>query len=137
MAINQIERGDHMMENNKSILVYGFTEKDKTNLEKLLSSNDLPNYREIEKNMCNMTINDILNGLKIEVFNIQNLPEEKVILFNNLSDAELDRAISSVRGVFSPQPILAVVTPTSSEWTFKDLLEHLIEEREWFKKRGV
>ncbi|WP_315117204.1 DUF3783 domain-containing protein [uncultured Clostridium sp.] len=125
------------MENNKTILIYGFTEKEKEILENLVSIKKLPTYKVIEKKMCNMTINDIINGLKLELFNVQDLPEEKVILFNNLSDIELDRAISSVRGVFSPSPILAVVTPTSIKWTFKDLLEHLIEERELFKKRGV
>lgn len=125
------------MENNKTILIYGFTEEEKGVLENLISIKKLPTYKVIEKKMCNMTINDIINGLKLELFNVQDLPEEKVILFNNLSDIELDRAISSVRGVFSPSPILAVVTPTSIKWTFKDLLEHLIEERELFKKRGV
>lgn len=137
MAINEMERSDYTMENNKTILIYGFTEEEKRILENLVNMKKLPSYKVIEKKMCNMTINDIVNGLKLEIFNVGNLPEEKVILFNNLSDIELDGAISSVRGVFSPSPILAVVTPTSIEWTFKDLLEHLIEEREWFKKRGV
>ncbi|GAA0726177.1 DUF3783 domain-containing protein [Clostridium malenominatum] len=125
------------MENNKCILIYGFTEEDKILLENLFKSKGFPSYTEIEENMCNMTINDIIDGLKLGVFNVHNLPKEKVILFNNLSDLELDSCIKSLRGVFSPQPILAVVTPTSIDWTFKNLLEHLIEEREWFKKRGV
>jgi hypothetical protein len=58
------------------------------------------------------------------------LPEEKVVLFNNFTDGELDKAIKSIRSNKSFKPILAVVTPTSLDWEFHYLLEHLIEERE-------
>ena len=42
----------------------------------------------------------------------------------------LKPAINKARQLV-PGCILAVVTPISKTWKFKDLLEHLIKEREW------
>ncbi|SQC00864.1 DUF3783 domain-containing protein [Clostridium tetanomorphum] len=86
--------------------------------------------------MANMTLKDILNGLNLQIFDNVCVPEDKVILFNNFSDKELESAIQLIRSEFNKVPILAVVTPTSIEWTFKNLIEHLIEEREWFKNNN-
>ena len=35
--------------------------------------------------------------------------------------------------VITENPIMAVVTETSKEWQFNYLVEHLIEEREWYR----
>ena len=40
-----------------------------------------------------------------------------------------------MRAIIGREGIMAVVTPTSIEWTFDYLLEHLMEEREWFKQK--
>lgn len=64
----------------------------------------------------------------------ESLPKEKVILFNGFSDDELDKIIKLIRATIGRSPILAVVTDTSKRWTFEYLVEHLIEEREWYKK---
>ena len=31
--------------------------------------------------------------------------------------------------------VLAVVTPMSRNWSFKYLMNHLLEEREWYRKQ--
>jgi hypothetical protein len=61
------------------------------------------------------------------------MPDEKVILFNDMSDEEIQKYIEHLRSSFKPLPILAVITETSEKWTFEYLVEHLIEEREKFK----
>lgn len=116
------------------ILIYGLNEQETNTLEKIASEYNLPKYKIIKSDMGKMKIKDILNGLKLEAFNT-NLLKEKVILFNNFTDIELKYTINIVRETFSFSPILAVITPTSIEWTFENLLKHLIEEREWFKKQ--
>lgn len=117
-----------MLNNHKSILVYGL---DKDAHHALLA----PHYSTIiiSKEMANMKLKEIIDGYKFESYD-KELPEEKVIVFNNFTDEELQGMIKVVRAI-APSSILAVVTPTSIDWTFKDLVEHLIEEREWYKNR--
>lgn len=119
------------------MLIYGFHQEDRKIIDDLIKANNLPGYILVEKSMVSMTIADILKGLNLQVFNNLDIPEDKVILFNNFSDKELDKAISVLKKGFTEMPILAVVTPTSIEWTFKNLIEHLIEEREWYKNQKM
>ncbi|WP_125154135.1 DUF3783 domain-containing protein [Clostridium rectalis] len=123
------------MENDKVILIYGFNGDEKKILQNLIKQNNLPNYLTIENDMVNMKVKDILNRIKLPILNTDVI-NEKVILFNNLPDKELDKAITLIKMFIKPMPILAVVTDISIEWIFKDLLKHLIEEREWFRNQG-
>lgn len=120
------------MENDKTMLIFGFDKEEKQIMHDLLKKSNLPDYKVIEESMGKMKIKDILNGLKLDIYNCR-LPQEKVILLNNFNDEELEILIKGLRVNLISKPILAVVTETSIEWTFEYLLEHLIEEREWFK----
>ncbi|MBC2580912.1 DUF3783 domain-containing protein [Clostridium sp. DJ247] len=123
------------MENNKIALIYGLDEEEKQLIYGLLTKNNLPIYKVIDESMGKMKVKDILSGLKLEVYNAH-LPKEKVVLFNNFDDQELNDMIIGIREGFKIRPIIAVVTETSIDWSFEYLLEHLIEEREWHRKRS-
>ena len=123
-----------LLDNNKKILIYGFDEKGENLIKKITKENVLLECSVMNKSMSQMQIIDIINGLNLQVLD-NNLPDEKVILFNNLSDDELERAIKHIKNEFKELPILAVVTPTSAKWTLKALINHLIEERNWFKQQ--
>lgn len=122
-----------VLSNNKLMLIYGFSNEDRTFLDSIIEEYKLPSYRIIEKNMANMKIRDILEGLKLDTYN-KNLPDEKIILFNNFTDAELESTVRAIRANKNIRPILAVVTATSINWEFHYLIEHLMEEREQAKK---
>lgn len=124
-----------MLDNNKCILIYGFSGDEKAIIDEIREAEKLPAIKNITPSMSSMTLRNLIEGLKLEVLG-KPLPDEKVIVFNNLSDDELDRAIKSIRNNIQVRPILAVVTPTSIDWTFAALLEHLIEEREFFMSTG-
>lgn len=117
-----------MLNNDKNILVYGLT-----NAELVEFTKRRINTIVIEDDMVDMKIGDICKGLKFSTFDDMKV-NEKAMLFNNFEDKELNKAIKEVRGIVKGG-ILAVVTPISSKWTFKYLLTHLIEEREWFKSQ--
>lgn len=119
--------------NNKLMLLYGFSDEERVYFDKIIKELDLPSYKIISPSMANMKIRDILNGLKIDTYN-RDLPNEKVVLFNNFPDYELDMAIRTIRSNKEVKPILAVVTQTSVDWEFHSLLDHLIEEREQARK---
>jgi hypothetical protein len=117
------------LDNNKLLLLYGFSEEELAFFDNLLRESSIPSYRIIEASMANMKLKDIIDGLKIDTYN-KELPNEKIVLFNNFTDAELNDSIKKIRSENSIKPILAIVTPTSINWEFHYLVEHLIEERE-------
>ncbi|KAJ50852.1 hypothetical protein CTM_15897 [Clostridium tetanomorphum DSM 665] len=78
------EGSGFVLKNDKAILVYGLDEDDKKIISKLIELNNLSQYIEIKKSMANMTLKDILNGLNLQIFDNVCVPEDKVILFNNI-----------------------------------------------------
>ncbi|MBQ6820198.1 MAG: DUF3783 domain-containing protein [Clostridium sp.] len=116
-----------MLSNNKCILVYNIPKEEIQNLK-----NDGFKLIEVTEEMTNMRVIEILNGLKFETVD-RGLTKEAVILFNDFSDEEIKSSISMIRQRFK-NGIFAVVTPSSIEWRFSYLVEHLIEEREWYLK---
>lgn len=117
-----------MLQNDKCILTYGLSNEELGELKKKEIK-----IIEITADMSEMTIKDIIYGLRISKYN-NKLPKEKAILFNNYDDEEIKMTIKSVRDVVKGG-VLAVITPNSVEWTFEYLLDHLIEEREWFRNQ--
>ena len=122
------------MNNNKIILVYGFRTEEKLLLDKLIEGKKIPGYKVINDEMSKMKIKDILAGFKFEIYN-GTLPQEKVVIFNNLNDSEINAAIKYLKEI-SKKIIMAVATPISINWTFEYLIGHLIEERQWYKNNN-
>ena len=116
-----------MLRNNKCVLTYNAPEEVIEDL--VISGYKLIN---VSSEMVDMTISDIINGLRFETVKA-NLPKETVVLFNNFSDEEVMINIKSIRQ-FYKEGIFAVVTDASMEWKFSYLVEHLIEERKWHLK---
>lgn len=121
-------------ETEKTLLIYGFNQQEEEVLKKLLEENNLPQYKVIKDNMGETTVKDILLGMAYEK-KICNLPKEKVVLFNRCEDSDVMNGMKVIKDNFQGKPIFAVVTPTSIEWKFKDLLEHLMQEREWYQNK--
>lgn len=119
----------NLTNNNKCILVYGLTNAELVELTKRKIK-----YILINSNMLDMKIEDILSGKKPSNLNNECI-NEKVILFNGYQDNKLQKAIKEIRS-FTKGGILAVVTDTSKEWSFKYLLNHLMEERSWFESQN-
>jgi len=120
--------------NEKLILAYGLTDMEKEKLNSLLSKQNISPCKVIEKNMGQLTIKQILCDEGVKESNTE-LPNEKLLLFNNYKEKQLYDQIDSIREIKSAGTILAAVTPTSINWTVSYLMEHLMEEREAYKKR--
>lgn len=121
------------LSNNKLILIFGFNEEEQKELNQIITAKGLPVFKVIHANMAEMKIKNIIEGMKISTKNTIK-ENEKVILFNNLEDDELEKSITIFREKFK-NVIFAVTTPTSAEWTFKKLLSNLIEEKKWADSR--
>ena len=113
-----------MLDNNKCILVYGLTKDEIQWLNDLMGG-----VINISPDMCEMTVKEVLEGLRFEIIN-NNPIKEKAIIYNNFPESELREAIALTRTKIKGG-VLAMVTPNSINWTFNYLINHLIEEREW------
>lgn len=122
------------LNNDKLILIYGFNKEEIQDIDKLILNNNLVKFIVVDKHMGKMQIESIIQGLKLPIAE-GSVKNEKVILFNNLDDEELEKSIKLFRNNVDKKIIFAVVTPTSINWTFDELLEHLVEERNWMEKR--
>lgn len=116
------------MLDKKCILAYGLDEKELAGLKTSRLS-----VLEITDSMSKMKIIDILSGEKTESDSEVNFGNEKIIIFNNVPDKQLNMIIGITKKVIRKKPVLATVTPTSLDWAFEYLVEHLLEEREWHK----
>lgn len=116
----------NMLKNSKAILTYGLNEKEIKDLQ--ITGHKVIN---ISDEMTSMKVQDILDGFRFEVVSNKNF-DEKVVIFSNFPDEELQMMVSAVK-LITENPIMAVVTETSKDWQFDYLVEHLIEEREWYR----
>jgi len=115
--------------NNKCILAYGLN---KEQIDKIKSQNI--KVIEVDNNMALMKLEDIINERTNEN-SYDKLPlNEKALIFNGFKDEQLKVTIRYIRG-FVQGGVLAISTPQNYKWTFSYLLEHLIEEREWFESQ--
>lgn len=116
--------------NNKCILAYGLN---KEQIDKIKSQNI--KVIEVDNNMALVKLEDIINERTNEN-SYDELPlNEKALIFNGFKDEQLKVTIRYIRG-FVQGGVLAISTPQNYKWTFNYLLEHLIEEREWFEANG-
>ncbi len=119
--------------NEKLILAYGLTSVEEEELNSVLAKQNILPCKVIQKNMGELTIKKILSNIKGKESNTE-LPHEKLLLFNGYNDKKLYDLIDSIRQIKSADTILAAVTPTSINWTISYLMQHLIGEREAYKK---
>ena len=117
---------------DKCILVYGLNPEEIKKIER-------QNIKviEITNDTALMKLEDIICG-KISENSYDELSlNEKALIFNGFKDEQLKVTIKFIRG-FIKGGVLAVSTTQNYKWTFKYLLEHLVEEREWFEaqKKG-
>ncbi|WP_346936220.1 DUF3783 domain-containing protein [Clostridium sp.] len=88
----------------------------------------------INENMGVYTLENILKEEKLTDSDTK-LPEEKVIIFNGFLGVYLQQAVKKVREVLGSEPILASTTPNSIKMTLHELVDHLVKEREYYKKK--
>lgn len=115
--------------NYKCILAYGLTDQQ---LDKIRKRN--LRVKEVTNDQALMNLRDILLGSNIDDVYSELPKDEKALIFSGYNNKELKETIAFIRK-FVEGGVLAVVTDQSSKWTFKYLMEHLIEEREWFNSQ--
>lgn len=119
---------------DRCIITYGLDDEENKFIDSVKVNSCLFNHIVIRKSMVNMKIKSIIDK-KSGSYSSNDSSDEKVILFNGLDEGEISSLMNSIKDKFDRIPIFAVVTETSANWTFDYLIDHLIQEREWFKKQ--
>ena len=116
--------------NDKCILAYGLKPEEIKKIEsqniKVIEMNNNRALMKLEDIICEKTNENSYDELPLN---------EKALIFNGFKDEQLKFTIKFIRG-FIKGGVLAVSTTQNYKWTFKYLLEHLVEEREWFETHG-
>ena len=113
--------------NDKCILAYGLKAEEIKKIEgqniKVIVINNEMALMKLEDIICEKSNENSYDELPLD---------EKALIFNGFKDEQLKVTIRYIRG-FIQGGVLAVSTAQNYKWTFKYLLEHLVEEREWFE----
>ena len=134
MSFQKIDSNEtKVQEGRVCILTYGFTGKDLEMLKVYSAMMGIRDVIEIKQDMIDANIKDILedNITKSE----SNDPiKERAIVFNAFPGQKLNTFIGNFKSTRLAQPLLATVTPTSINWSFRDLVAELQREREAIAK---
>ncbi len=122
------------MPEESKILVFNYTAEEERTLDTLLAHIEAPPAMRIDPARAHLTLREIINGTGEAAESVAS--DEKVLLFHAIPEKGVRFLIQVFRQSNLPSPIYAVVTEHSITWRFRDLLEHLVEERNRFERRG-
>lgn len=124
--------------NEKIMLTFALDEQEIDLLNNFFQQQGTKPCIVVNASMADSTLKEILEGKEpLKGESLQELPFEKAIILNGFEGGNLQKAVTDIRGILASRPILAVVTPISLNMKFKEVLEHLIEEREFHKKNAA
>lgn len=121
------------MDGDPRLLVWNYTDEEKAALDRLLTDVQAPPAVTIEKAQGHLPLKDIIHTDNRADTDFE--CDEKIVLFYNIPPKGMSFLIDVAKKRPLPRPIYAAVTEHSIEWPFSELAEHLIEEREEFRKR--
>lgn len=134
MSFQKIDHDDAIRPGGRAcILVFGYNPLELGTIKTYAANyNDLE-VIEVKANMVHNTLKQLID----ETDNIS--PKETVhqnpaVIINALSSAELNHFVHNFRALGLKSPLFAMVTETSINWKFTDLIDDLLEERAMFMK---
>ena len=122
------------MEDQPKLLVWNYSPEEKRALDALLADIGAPPAECIDKTRAHLTLKEIIDGSGS--CGDELVSDEKVLLFHAIPDKGVRFLLHTFRETDLPRPIYAVVTEHSIGWPFRELLEHLVEERNRMEKRA-
>jgi len=121
------------MDASPKILLWNYSCEEMLEMDNLFQEVGAPEVRVIEKDQGGLSVHEILftEARSDEEFS----SDEKIMLFFNVPAPMIHTMMRETRRLDIPRPIFAVVTPQSIEWKFSELVEHLVKERDYIRKR--
>lgn len=117
------------------VLLYGFAKEVCSQLTKKVNEAGIDEWIVVDRSMANEVIADILENEESGNDDSCQNETEKVVLFNGISQYELHTFMELMYRIVQERPLVAVVTPVSVKWKFRDLISELIQERKELEKQ--
>lgn len=126
---------DVSMDIGPRILLWNYSFEEMAELDRLFESIDAPCVQVIDPEQGNLAVEDILfTGSRSDR---EYSSDEKVMLFFNVPARMIHALMREAKKWNLPKPIYAVITEQSIHWTFADLVDHLVKERDFIRKRAA
>ena len=121
------------MDSSPRILLWNYSYEEMLAVDLLLQTVSAPLLQAIERDQGNLPVHEILftDKRSDKPFSC----DEKVMLFFNVPAKTIHDVMDVMKEGSLPRPIYAAVTRESIEWTFSDLVDHLVKERDFIRKR--
>lgn len=116
-----------------TILIWHYSDEETERLNRFFCEIDVPEALSIAGHQGHLLVHEILFGEKRSEEEF--CCDEKVMLFYNLPAQDIHAVMQQSRDRDLPRPIYAMVTEQNIAWRFSDLVEHLIEERDFIARR--
>ncbi len=129
MSFQQIDQQDNQRPEGKTcILVHGYDPIGLNAIKKYAAALNIEEIINIRVDQTNNTLKQLIDGTGNVSANAIPLPSPAIVL-NAVSSAELNQFVHNFKTLGLPRCLFAVVTPTSINWNFSDLVSDLLEER--------
>lgn len=134
MSFKQIDHQDtHRPEGKTCILVFGYDPLQLNAIKKYASELGIPEVIEVKKDETYNTLRQLIDG-KGNVSSKKLEHGSPAIVLNAVASSELNGFVHNFKSLGLPKCLFAMVTETSINWKFHDLITDLLEERAMFEK---
>lgn len=134
MAFEKLDLSNRKRSGGRNVVfLYGYSMQLVPVFDEILKESGIDEYVFIDEKRSKMRIKAIINDEKGNEVELKEQAQQ-VVLFNGTSQYELQIFITKLREKIEGSPYIAMVTKTSKEWIFNDLIVELIDERNSLKK---
>jgi hypothetical protein len=123
------------MDASPKILLWNYSVEEMIELDQLFERVGAPEVKPVEKDQGELPVHELLftdNRCGTEF-----TCDERVMLFFNVAPHMIHTIMQETKNIEVPRPIFAVVTPQSIEWKFSELVDHLVRERDFIRKKAA
>lgn len=128
MSFEEINKSSSIVIDGRScIVLYNFSDKELKSIKNVGAVFGVSDFIILSPKNADTYIKDVINGELSE--NSEGFKIDKTIMFNAIHSKKLNLLIDSIKKLKFPNPLMAIITETSMEWTVNTLIENLREER--------
>lgn len=127
MAFEAMNQLNHQVIHERScMMIYGFNPQEMKHIQNISRMTGIKDCIIIGKEETQTVLKEILDG---NMTKSEPKTLAKTIVFNQIPSSRINAFIEGIKKCRMARPLIAVVTETSINWTFDELINHLQEER--------
>lgn len=136
MSFQKMDLSDRKRPGGRNIVFcHGFSSDQIVKLTEVKHVSGIDELHYVDMEDSKKVIRDLISSTEDTREGVYEESTDCVLLFHGTSQYELQQFITQFRNRFTKRPLIAMVTKTSEEWVFQDLIQELKEERRQIEKR--